>query len=119
MKTRLGFVSNSSSCSFVLLGVKISAKEMDMDYSELIETIGDDFDFLTDEDVSTLSEDELIIGQEIIREVDDETIEEAQYSIFELIDIGKEISTDINKKIGKDMNIELKDLKLYTGIKMC
>ena len=108
MKTRNGFVSNSSSCSFVLLGIKINAKELNVDYSELMELF-DDFDILTDEDVETLSKDEIIVGNEI---------KESQYSIYDLINIGKNISIKITKNVGWD-DLTLEQVKLYTGVRMC
>lgn len=107
MKTRNGFVSNSSSCSFVLVGIKLNAEEMNMPHSELIELF-DDFDILTDEDHGSLSENELIVGQEIATP-DDGGINESDNSIFDLIDIGKEVAAKLNKKINCEQ------IRLYTS----
>ena len=118
MKTRTGFVSNSSSCSFVLVGIKLNAEEMNVPYSELMELF-DDFDILTDEDYGPLNKNELIVGQDITTS-DETEIGESDNSIFDLIDIGKEVSKKIGREKNIDNNISLCDqIRLYTGVRMC
>ena len=106
-KIRNGFVSNSSSCSFVIIGVKMSNTDIMEKFN-----IGEDDDFydcLEDTDFDFVNlDDDYIIGKKIAYGSDYE-ITGSDYSFDEL----KQISEEIKEKLSSN------DVKLYTGSEMC
>lgn len=121
MKARTGFVSNSSSSSFVILGYQLTtddisklnkvAEEKDMDFYELIyesDYIGD-YEFLTE------SDHENVIGESIAN-VDEYYMEADQISLKTLKEKSKKIVEDLSK-IGIQANED--DVQIYTGTRAC
>lgn len=80
MKIRSGFVSNSSSSSFVLAGVRLNKK--DLTEQELKDIEDNDYELYTEYDIqvfdnknSTVSEDTMLIGVTKEIDVEDETLD--------------------------------------------
>jgi len=138
MKRRVGFVSNSSSCSFVVLGYKIPknyniiTKIVKVLYpekfTEYVKKYGDRFtdidelsrEFILDNDIFELldndecgydSDDFMVIGETIMEgdEIETDEIE---------IDISEYKPYKNIVKVLDDQNIDYKKI-LLTGIKMC
>jgi hypothetical protein len=99
MKIRNGFVSNSSSSSFVILGVKQS----DFDY-EMESKLPEGIEVLYLED----SDCEYVVGSIIS---DDEYLEE---SVTTFNDLQKRA-----KIVADFLNIDISEVKLITGIRPC
>ena len=89
MKIRNGFVSNSSSSSFVVLGIK---SDDDLE--------NDEFDSIYVES----DEDYYVTGMEIS---DDEYLEETETSLTEL--------NEMAEKVAKALNVPVSEVKLFTG----
>jgi len=108
MKIRSGFVSNSSTSSFVLLGYKLENK------SEIFEKMTDDErdDFYDRDDVLTDGNSGTIwIGETLAREKDGCQMSSAEFSMEEL----QQKAIAIMKKNG----VELDKIKLYVGTRGC
>ncbi len=118
MKIRKGFVSNSSTSSFVLLGVKIDVEKIrkkfkkeddpeDIEIYELLEETA--YEILSDDDID-LNENEHVIGH---------TIASGDDSDFN----GPNISlSDLNKiadNISEEFDVNKSELKIYSGWKQC
>lgn len=101
MKIRNCFVSNSSSCSFVLLGYKLENFECDDPYDHF-EKLGLDY-----ESVEYGPE---LVGKMLLW-ISDEGGQEISETSFEKL---AEIKEEVKQKMGRD-----DDPKLYSGMTMC
>lgn len=99
MKTRLGFVSNSSSSSFVALGTKIST-DLDRDSNEYDEWC-ESHPYIYDHQYI----DGLILNAEL------DYTDDKEFTFGELYNIAK----DIAERNG----IRIEDVKLFTGTREC
>ena len=102
MKIRSGFVSNSSSCSFIVLGFVSNE-----DYDDI-----DDIYLRYEQkgyDVVSLETD-LIIGRKLCLS-HDWGLEDKKWSVEELQDMSKEIS--------EDCGVNLSDINVHMGTRMC
>ncbi len=97
MKTRPGFVSNSSSSSFVMLGFKSTGDSHGLD-----EENGDGF--------WCKSEGCMLVG-DIIAEGSDYNFQKSETDIATLV--------QRSHKIAKKHGVPLEDVKLYTGVRQC
>jgi len=115
MKKRQGFVSNSSSSSFVVIGYGFE-EDFFEDSDVALEDIYDNFKVLQNGDAD-IPEGLIVVGFNMF-EIDSETsmIDNAQYKLQDVVDK----IVDIKKKL-LDLDIEEEDLpepEIYAGVKM-
>lgn len=125
MKIRNGFVSNSSSSSFVLVGIscksftKKQKIELMNKYNFKFDSdndIDEEFQFFIDENNFNIHDGEYdgvkgyVVGKSICE--GDDTLESNIISISDMIKIGTEIREFFNIP-------ESKEVKLYTGTRSC
>jgi len=125
MKIRNGFVSNSSSSSFVLVGAKVKGfKPSEDNMKEILDSHGikygeyienDFWDAMYNEKLMGLAYlgEESIIGR-FIASGDECGLDESQTSVEELADVAKKVKEDIKKIFGLDVNVQL-----LTGERCC
>ncbi len=106
MKLRQGFVSNSSSCSFVVIGIKVPKDKID---EELEETIRDEYNLIDDYEMGYDNPDYSVIGMDLCGN-EDEYLEESETTLNEMKDIEKVL----HEKFGL-----IGELVVITGTKMC
>jgi hypothetical protein len=120
MKIRSGFVSNSSSSSFVLIGCEVNKKELQKIQEKLVgrEKV-DSNDYAWEDDAYEAIEDagwlydgerdKPIIGKILTEQADDgDYLEDASFSIKKIQDLADEVK----EKIGKEP-------KLFMGTRAC
>jgi len=116
MKCRQGFVSNSSSCSFVLIGKLCNIEDLEFSTIEdIIEYLDNETDltFIDDEDFSGLKDNEVVIGKIILKSKDDDMgLKESAMSISEIQKVGEYV----NNCLGLE---NYSDTKIFTGVMMC
>jgi hypothetical protein len=100
MKTRTGFVSNSSSSSFIILGVKITSEEAE---TKLRPSDYDAFDVIYDDD-------QVYCG-DLIQNSDGDYLENGSRALGDLRSNFK-AQTAAHK-------LDIKDVKLYYGTRAC
>ena len=96
MKIRNGFVSNSSSSSFVILGVKRQNDEDTDDFYDMIEN--EEFEYKEIETLWTNDEDGIVTGIII---ADDEELDETSTSFEELQKMAQKVATALKVNINK------------------
>lgn len=102
MKIRNGFVSNSSTSSFVIVGVKLTKKE----YKD---KFGNDAYTSIEEAELDCVWDENIVGKFLAcTSSDDYEIEEKEYTFAELQTVAEEVSNELS--------VPLDQVKVYTGV---
>lgn len=113
MKTRAGFVSNSSTSSFVVIGTKLTNKE----YKEFIDNAAKKYEIKEEDDVRDCLDDldwfieteyETIVGYELASSDSDGEMSESELSLMDLTEKAKVIKELTGKKA-----------KLITGTRMC
>jgi hypothetical protein len=126
MKIRNGFVSNSSSSSFILIGIPVDKDKIDL--NELILKYMPDAD-LSDEDfywkyLYKLKKHDIYVGNE------DDDLDENKIYFGERIDIDDCEGLDHNEydikslmdkaeKLKKQHNLDTNDIKIITGTRCC
>ena len=127
MKMRSGFVSNSSSCSFVILGVKIEDDELHMlniEHSEKISLISAAIEYGEDhsEDgqfFNPADDDTLYFGESVARGDECENLYETETSFSDLSKKSEKILKDLKKVLKKEYQSNKFEVKLYTGTGVC
>ena len=101
MKIRNGFVSNSSSSSFIMIGVdsKLTIRDTPLSSESGIESLF----------ISEYGDVEEVTG--FILSDTDEELKDGKLSFTEIIDKVEELT--------KKLNVEAKDIKLYYGTRPC
>jgi hypothetical protein len=103
MKFRSGFVSNSSSSSFILVGVSFSSDEYEALPDDVRENLEDNF-YVYDE------VDEYLVGSKIASWDEEDGISESG-SAQEFIEEMQQVQADLLKVLPSD-----KKINIYTGI---
>ena len=117
MKFRNAFVSNSSTCSFVILGLKVTDEEAEEIFKDELAKCKDEdereeelYELTRDQGVPLYDDGGYIIGEIIARETD-YRLSSAQHTIEEL--------NDIAKQLAEKYNVGLEKISLYAGTRMC
>jgi len=126
MKIRNGFVSNSSSSSFVVLGYKIETSKFDKEKylkNAKIDFNENNVDEIDDTFYETLYEDEHIIsdgegGYLYIGKVLAETGSDVGFEDIE-IDVSDDKALKEIKAIGKEYGVSKNPIKIYVGTIAC
>ena len=119
MKIKNGFISNSSTCSFILAGWPIV--ETDEEIAKIFGIKADDYDYLYEElyesgkyPIHSYSDRGQFVGIELARWSDDSCDLDINMTIDELIE-----KLEAVKEIAKKFGINNKTAKLYAGIYGC
>ena len=112
MKGRSGFVSNSSTASFVLLGFDASeiARRVDFWDSEKYEDFRDQHDCLVGDEGGCPAGVSLVVGKYLLYSPSDGW---AEGEVLDVADVMAEVE-EIKKELGLDTKI-----RIWAGVKMC
>ena len=115
MKKKLGFVSNSSSSSFVIVGTKIERSEREEVFKKItkLENVEDVYlpDFIG-KDICLTDDGPDYIGKIIFdAKRDEDSPEDAAYDISEIEKEGREILDRVG--------LQDREVKIYSGVRMC
>jgi hypothetical protein len=102
MKIRSGFVSNSSSSSFVILGVKYEAT-LDDDWSDVWNWKSGD--------LRTVCDDGVYYRGLVLGESDCDFMEYGEYSRTEI--------SNAAQAIAEELGVTMDDVKIYVGTRRC
>jgi len=117
MKFRNGFVSNSSSSSFVVFGVKLDSDVKSIeDYFG--NAIAEDPGSFNQDGMGILEVDDCIYFGRILAEGED-SLDESETSAQELTALEEAILNNLEKVLMKDMKSIKPKVKLYTGTRPC
>ena len=116
MKVRNGFVSNSSTSSFVIVGVRLPEFEEKLDtigygdeYDEFMENLEEKVDVIlygSDDGVEGL-----VVGFVIAEFYDDQGVPDQVLDFSDL--------EDFAQRLLEDFDVKREDIKIYTGTRMC
>ena len=114
MKFRDGFVSNSSSSSFVVFGVRFSTKEAVEDFFG--DGFSDDICSFEKDGLSFVENDDEIFFGKLIDEGEDE-LSGSCITLQELMGLENKILDALSEMTVK--HLEETEVKLYTGVRAC
>jgi archaellum component FlaC len=114
MKVRIGFVSNSSTSSFVIAGIKFSSSDIEFT-EELLDKLYENFTVLKHTEDGA-PKGFAIIGK-WIAEVEYESLDYTENSIEQLQKMTEAVAQEVTELIGKDLPSMVKGV--FTGTRCC
>jgi len=99
VKSRTGFVSNSSTSSFVVVGLRLTEKQIEKFHEE------------DDDGLLYLEGDGYIKGKALVRCDENMGIEDTEYTLAQL--------TKVFEKVAEENGVDVSKLKLFMGTSGC